>query len=148
MIRRPLAYYDKLYLYAKNLEQGKYQDLKRLFRPISTKVGCKVLECSNDSIMPISELEDASQKIVVLDDYVCQKNQTELINYFLQGRHRNCSVIYLSQSFYKTPREIRLITRELNVSKEQYDRATNAPYDFLYVDKPLKRIRKEFYGRV
>ena len=38
--------------------------------------------------------------------FVKKKNQEELINYFIQGRHKNCSVIYLSQSFYKTPRNI------------------------------------------
>ena len=26
MLMKPLVYFDKLYLYAKNLEQGKYQD--------------------------------------------------------------------------------------------------------------------------
>ena len=32
-----------------------------------------------------------------------KKNQRETVDYFIQGRHKNCSVIYLSQSFYKTP---------------------------------------------
>ena len=49
-----------------------------------------------------------NQKVVIFDDYVCDKNQRELIDFFIQGRHKNCSVIYLSQSFYKTPKDIRL----------------------------------------
>ena len=48
-------------------------------------------------IKPISEMEDRNQKIVVFDDYVCEKNQGDIINYFIQGRHKMCCVIYLSR---------------------------------------------------
>ena len=37
-----------------------------------------------------------------------KKKQRQLIDHFIQGRHKNCWVIYLSQSFYKTPKDIRL----------------------------------------
>ncbi|CAH3179240.1 unnamed protein product [Porites evermanni] len=37
-----------------------------------------------------------NQKLVIFDDYVCDKNQSQLIDYFIQGRHKNCSVVYLS----------------------------------------------------
>ena len=46
--------------------------------------------------------------MVIFDDYVCEKNQNDMINYFIQGRHKNCCVIYLSQSYYKTPKDIRI----------------------------------------
>ena len=35
MLLKPLIQFDKLYLYAKNLEQGKYQDLIKQFYMIS-----------------------------------------------------------------------------------------------------------------
>ena len=66
------------------------------------------MEVSNDEILPITHLPyEDNQKIIIFDDYVCEKNQREIVDYFIQGRHKNCSVIYLSQSFYKTPRDIR-----------------------------------------
>ncbi|CAH3020025.1 unnamed protein product, partial [Porites evermanni] len=34
-----------------------------------------------------------NQKLVIFDDYVCDKNQRQIIDYFNQGRHKNCSVI-------------------------------------------------------
>ena len=37
-----------------------------------------------------------------------KKNQNKLIDYFLQGRNKNCSVIYITQSYYSTPKDIRL----------------------------------------
>ena len=167
MLMKPLVYYDQIHLYGKNLEQQKYQDMISTFDDISQSVGYNVLVCSNDDIVPVENLMDnTAQKIVIFDDYVCDKNQKLLIEYFIRGRHKNCSVIYLSQSFYGTPKDIRLncshfcvyefpssnernlISRELGVDKDQYINATNKPYSFLYVDKPKKLIRRNFYGKI
>ena len=167
MLIKPLLFYDQIHLYAKNLDQQKYQDMIINFDDISQSVGYNVLVCSNDDIVPVENLMDnEAQKIVIFDDYVCDKNQKPLIDYFIRGRHKNCSVIYLSQSFYGTPKDIRLncshfcvyefpssnernlISRELGVDKEQYINATNKPYSFLYVDKPKKLIRRNFYGKI
>ena len=101
-----LLYFDKIYLYAKNLEQGKYQTLKKALD--NRKVGYKIIETSNDEITPLDELAPDNQKIVIFDDFVCEKNQSLLINHFIRGRHKKCSVIYLSQSYLKSPKGIRL----------------------------------------
>ena len=119
---------------------------------ISGQAGYDIMHCNNDDIKPVNSLESDAQKIVIFDDFICDKNQKPLIDYFIQGRHKNCSVIYLSQSFYKTPKDIRLncshyviydfpssnernmISRELNVTKDQYIKATKQPYSFLYLD--------------
>ena len=109
MLMKPLVYYDQIHLYAKNLEQQKYQDMMNSFDNISQTIGYDALVCSNDDIVPVENLmDDTAQKIVIFDDYVCDKNQKPLIDYFIRGRHKNCSIIYLSQSFYGTPKDIRL----------------------------------------
>ena len=134
-------------------------------RELSMKLGLRyeILHVSNDEITPVTEMDcEDNQKLVIFDDYVCDKNQRQIIDYFIQGRHKNCSVIYLSQSFYKTPKDIRLncsryclyefpssresnrISSELGVDKAQYKAATRKPFTFLYVDKPKKFIAKNF----
>ena len=167
MLIEPLLYY-KIYLYAKNLEQEKYQNLiNKMNEASSEEVGYNVMEVSNDKIIPINHLKyEDNQKLVIFDDYVCEKNQRQIVDYFIQGRHKNCSVIYLSQSFYKTPRDIRLncshyciydfpssrernmISSELGVDKEKYKKATKEQYDFLYVDKPRKKVQRNFIGKL
>ena len=109
MLIEPLLHYDEIHLYAKNLEQEKYQNLMNKMNEISREVDYDIMTVSNDKIIPINNLgyED-NQKIIIFDDYVCEKNQRAIVDYVIQGRHKNCSVIYLSQSFYKTPRDIRL----------------------------------------
>ena len=167
MLIEPLLYYDEIYLYACNLEQDKYKKLIQKMREMSHKFGYEILNVSNDEITPVTEMDYANnQKLVIFDDYVCDKNQNKIIDYFIQGRHKKCSVIYLSQSFYKTPKDIRLncshyclyetpssreanrISSELGVNKEDYKAATREKYSFLYVDKPKKRIAKDFYGKL
>ena len=109
MLMKPLLHYDEIYLYARNLEQDKYKRLIQKMRELSHKFGYEILNVSNDEITPVTEMDQAdNQKLVIFDDYVCDKNQRQIIDYFIQGRHKNCSVIYLSQSFYKTPKDIRL----------------------------------------
>ena len=162
---KPLIQYDKIYLYAKFLEQPKYEYLRDRFEEVSRIVGYDVMECSNDEVLALDELPSGNQKLAVFDDFLCEK-QKRLIDYFIRGRNKNCSVIYLSQSFYKTPRDIRLncshlclfdaqdtreasaISHDLGVKPEQYESATREPYSSLYVDKPGKRCAKNFYGEV
>ena len=103
-----LLFYDKIFLYAKNLDQTKYQRLLKTFRPISKEAGYDVVEASPDEIVPVSGIDWGNQKLVIFDDFVSEKNQKPLVDYFIQGRHKNCSVIYLSQSYFGTPKDIRL----------------------------------------
>ena len=91
MLIKPLFHYDEIYLYARNLEQDKYQKLIQKMREMSSQVGYEILHVSNDEITPVTEMDyDDNQKLVIFDDYVCDKNQRQLIDYFIQGRHKNC----------------------------------------------------------
>ena len=88
MLIEPLLYYDEIHLYAKNLEQEKYQNLINKMNHISGQTGYDVMKVSNDAIIPIKDFgyED-NQKIIIFDDYVCEKNQRETVDYVIQGRH-------------------------------------------------------------
>ena len=157
-----LLYYDKIYLFSKNLQQPNYQELLKKFEPISEEAGYPVIETSSDEIPSLDELNDDNQKIVVFDDFVCERNQKPLIECFIRSRHKNCSVIYLSQSYYLTPKDIRLncshfcifdspsanetsrMCGEVNVSKKIFLKATREPYSFAYIDKIKKTMKKNF----
>ena len=163
MLIAPLLHYDEIYLYAKNLEQEKYQNLMNKMNEISKEVDYDIMTVSNDKI-PINDLDyEDNQKLIIYDDYVCEKNQSQIVDYFIQGRHKNCSVIYLSQSFCKTPRDIsshyciydfpssrerNMISSELGVEPQKFKKATKEQYDFLYVDKPRKKVKRNFIGKL
>ena len=132
---------------------------------ILVSLRCEFLLRGFDRDLRLSD-NNAELTFVFGDDYVCKRNQREIVDYVIQGRHKNCSVIYLSQSFYKTPRDIRLncshyciyefpssrernmISSELGVDKEQFKKATKKPFSFLYVDKPRKKVKRNFTGEL
>ena len=56
MLIEPLIHYDEIYLYARNLEQEKYQNLVQKMRQLSHKVGYDILNVSNDKVIPVDEM--------------------------------------------------------------------------------------------
>ena len=99
MLIKPLIYYDKIYLYSKNLEQEKYTHLSKMLERIAevNKIPIdEIFHSSKEEIIPLSEMEDRNQKVVIFDENICEKNQNDIKNYFMLGRHKNCCVIYLS----------------------------------------------------
>lgn len=155
-----LLEFDKVLHFSKNLHQNKYQALLQDFAEnIDPKVGYQVVEAFGEEIIPLEKLPPNNQKIV-FDDLVCEKNKNGIINYFINERHRNCSVIYLTQTFYKVsknirdncsqfclfrflPRENKRIADELWVKPDLLDRATDEKFSFYY-DKPKKLMKKKF----
>ena len=65
MLRLPLCFYDKIYLYTLNSHQDKIHDLKTLMDKISDKVGCPVLEIgSADDIKTRQNILKITEKIL------------------------------------------------------------------------------------
>ena len=52
-------------------------------RKVSNDVGYEILNVRNDNIIPVSEMDyKDNQKLVISDDYVCEKKQRQLIILF------------------------------------------------------------------
>ena len=87
MISKPLLFFDKIYLYAKNLQQSKYQYLLKKFEPLSKKYGYNIIEASNGEIIPLDKMGDGNQKLIIFDDYLSTgtKNDQEIRNYFISS---------------------------------------------------------------
>ena len=127
-----------------------------------------------EGIHNLPQLDKMDKKVnhlVCFDDLVLSKDQSAIENYYIRARKLNCSVIYLSQSFFRIPkvirnncsymvilklsgnREVNLILSEfgLGVSREQllgmYEFATKEKFSPLLIDleeDPYKRFRKGF----
>ena len=140
----------------------------------------RFLQSKNDQINIKEGLENVPQldkfdkdinHLVVFDDLVLAKDQRPIENYYIRARKLNCSVIYISQSYFKIPkiirnncsymcllklsgqREVNMILSEfgLGVSKEQlltlYQYATKEKFIPLLIDmeaEPQDRFRKGF----
>lgn len=119
----------------------------------------------------LDKFNKEEQSLIVLDDLVLEKQQGKIEEYFIRARKLNCSVIYISQSYFLVPkiirqnlsylivkqvssfRDLKLIMSEysLGIDKQElkdiYESATTEKQDFLMVDleaPPNDRFRKNF----
>jgi len=119
----------------------------------------------------LDKFDKRCNHLVVLDDLVLSKDLSAVENYYIRARKLNCSVLFLSQSYFRIPkiirnncsymvllklsgnREVNLIMSEfgLGVTKEQllemYKYATAEKFSPLIIDleqEPDKRFRKGF----
>ena len=121
---------DKLYLYAKNPYEAKYQYLIN----IHEKVGLKrfsypeaFIEYSNDMQDVYKNIDeyniDKERKIlIVFDDMIVDIINNKKLNsivaeLFIRGRKLNISLIFITQSYFKAPKDVRLNTTHFFITE-------------------------------
>lgn len=148
----------------KNKDEPLYRYLSKIAPEIVIKEGMSGLPI-------LDKMEKKENHLVIVDDLLLEKDQTPIINYYIRCRKLNCSIAYLSQSYFDIPslvrkncsymvflkiggvREVKDILRNfgLGVSKEQlmnmYEYATDEKFGCLILDLEAKkdeRFRKNF----
>jgi hypothetical protein len=157
--------FKNIYIITRNKDEPLYNYLHKLCSDIIIKEGM--------SALPILDKMDKKENtLVVCDDLLLDKDQTPIINYYIRCRKLNCSIAYLSQSYFDIPalirkncsymiflklggvREVKDILRNfgLGCSKEQllnmYQYATEEKFSPLFLDleaeKGTSKFRKGF----
>ena len=143
---------DKIYLYAKDVEEPKYQFLIEK----TEKAGIKNLEDKNAFIEYSNNMDDIYDDIndynkkrkrkmlIVFDDMIShvmsnKKAQQVLKELFIRCRKLNISLCFLTQSYFSLPKELRLncthyIIFKLNNKRELQNIAINHSADIDYKD--------------
>ena len=121
---------DKIYLYAKDPYDEKYQYLSK----IHEKVGIDnhsdpraYIEYSNDMDDVYININyynpDKENKILmVLDDMIADMINNKKLNsivteLFIRGRKLNISLVFITQSYFKVPKNVRLNTTHFFITK-------------------------------
>lgn len=155
---------DGITIITRNKDEPLYNFLKSKCDQIQIMEGL-------NNIPPLDKFDKRENHLVIFDDLVLAKDQTPIINYYIRARKLNCSVCYLSQSYFDIPtiirkncsymvflkigglREIKTILRDfsLGCSKEQliniYEYATKEKLSPLILDMEApkeERFRKGF----
>jgi hypothetical protein len=63
---------------------------------------------SKDDIVNVDDLDKEYQNLIMFDDFVTEADQHLIIDLFIRSRKKNCSLIYLTQSYFSTPKDIQL----------------------------------------
>ena len=136
---------------------------RRSWIPFQKKWGIPSLEIDGpEKIKNINEYFSNNRKIVVFDDVInaLEKIQNKIANHWTDGRHHGISPIYLSQSYYDTPKKLRLncsnmilyppttknhsnlIAKENMIDASLFDELK--PFEFLFLDKKKRSVMKNF----
>src|SRR6185312_15564085 len=93
-------YYNKLYVYAKDLSESSYMFLQEFFDDIHRKLdedyniteSIANFSSNKADIVGVDELDKEYQNLIVFDDFVTEKDQDSIIELFTRGRKKNASV--------------------------------------------------------
>ena len=140
---------DKIYLYAKDLSEYKYKYLIKNRQ----KAGIKhvnhskaFIECSNTMDDVYENIDDYNpsrkRKIIVFDDMIADmtnKFQSIIKELFIRCRKINISLIFITQSYFSVPEDVRLnstyyLIMKINNKRELQNITINHSADIVYQD--------------
>ena len=148
---------DKIYLYAKDPYEAKYHYLVNK----SEKVGSDhfddpkaFIEYSNDMQNVYKNIEDYNPRknckvLIVFDnmiaDMINNKKLDSIVNeLFIRGRKINISIIFITQSYFKVPRVVRLNTTHFFIMKIPNKREVEQIASYQSSDIDFKDFMKIF----
>ena len=164
IIKKPLCYYDQIIIYTPNKDQDKLVSLQNNFARGSQLVGYPVLLlCGQEDISNTDEYQsDDCVKLVDFDDLMNadKKLQAKIANHFTDGRHHKICPVYLSQSYFTIPKDIRTncskvivydpptdgektrISKECRFDKCKFEGLDK--HDSLFIDHNNRELFKDF----
>ena len=143
---------DKIYLYAKDLSEHKYE----IFIKKRENAGIKYLndpnafiECSNTMDEVYENINDYNPRrkrkiLIVFDDMIAdimtnKKFQAIIKELFIRCRKLNISLVFITQSYFSVPKDVRLnsthyLIMKINNKRELQNIAINHSADIDYKD--------------
>jgi hypothetical protein len=101
--------FTKVYLYAKQLDEKLYTYFIDAYRKVEKKIHCSILVASNTlkELPPTDQFDKEENNLVIFDDFINDADIKNLADLWTMGRKRNCSCVFLAQSYYKIPQILR-----------------------------------------
>ena len=175
---------DKIYLYTRDLNERKYEILIKKYKDAGIKHlndPNAFIECSNDVYENIHDYNSSRKRkiLIVFDDMIAdimtnKKFQAIIKELFIRCRKLNISLVFITQSYFSFPKDVRLnsmhyLIMKINSKRELqniainhssdidyqdfiniYRECTKEPYNFLTIDTTLPasdplRFRKNLF---
>ena len=179
---------DKIYLYAKDLNEPKYEYLIKNHKNTGIKHlndPNAFIECSNTMDDVYENINDYNpirkrKKLIVFDDMIAdimtnKRFQAIIKELFIRCRKLNISLVFITQSYFSVPKDVRLNSTHYLIMKTNkkrevqniavnhsadidcngfmkiYQECSKEPFDFSTIDTTLPasdplRFRKNLFG--
>jgi len=94
--------FDSIFIFCKSRDEPLYQ-----FLGDKSKGLIEVHE-DLEKLPALNELKPSEQTLIIFDDFITDiKKHSTIQEFFIRGRKQGCSLMFLSQSYYNTPKIIR-----------------------------------------
>lgn len=95
-----------------------------------------------ENIPPIEDFSGCGQTLIVFDDLCMDKKQNIIEQYFIRGRKvgEGISCCYLTQSYYKTPKSVRLQCNQIFLKKLSSQRDLRMILSEVSIGMDIKRL--------
>jgi len=184
LVYKPMIVFEKLHVYSSMINQSKYVFMKRHYDLLDEMVEneCNIDQQTivnwNDTldgvVTILDELDPEYKNLILIDDFSCAPTkiqQNAIDQLFTKCRHKNCSVIMLTQLYYRNPssravrcnismvllyqnynaQELQLLQKELgsdlptkNGFKKLYNYILSKKYDFMVIDNETHDKAKRY----
>lgn len=117
LIHRLSGTFKNIYICCRSKEEPLYEYLEK-----QIPEGLTFIECLEKEDYPV--LEDIPDTtLIVFDDLVLEKDQSTIAEFFIRSRKKNISCVYISQSYFKTPKIIRsqcnyVVLKKINSNRD------------------------------
>lgn len=158
--------FNKVFIYASDLEDDALNEIiqelrtaeARLSKKFKTEFNILTVGSTLEEIIPVNELDRTETNLVIFDDLIHlsgNKGHEIIESYYVYGRHYQCCNFYITQNFFKLPRNIRCNLNYVVMMKivSNYDimgiwKDINAMTYKEFKEKYLQCIRKNKHGYV
>ena len=94
--------FDSIFIFCKSRDEPLYQFLG------DKSKGLIEIHESLEKLPALNDLKTSEQTLIIFDDFITDIKKFPIISeYFIRGRKRCCSLMFLSQSYFNTPKIIR-----------------------------------------
>jgi len=94
--------YDSIYIFCKSRDEPLYHFLG------DKSKGLIEIHENLEKLPALNDLKTSEQTLIIFDDFITDIKKFPIISeYFIRGRKRCCSLMFLSQSYFNTPKVIR-----------------------------------------
>jgi hypothetical protein len=110
--------WDKIYCFSRHLEQSKYLFLHNHLTNIEdsfkkSNLNIKILEAWEnvlDKLPKVEDLDKSYRNLIIIDDFAVssKKEMDKISDLFVRGRHKNTTIIFLTQLYFKCSRDVKL----------------------------------------
>jgi len=136
-----------LQIVAKHLDTPSYQALRKKIEAQEERKGYKFSVFTDDlsKTTPVDDLCASNRCLTIFDDFIMSKDLSIIEDYYVRSRHKNVTCVFITQSWYKTPKIVRENASHVILFRGQNGRDINGVHSDIAGDMRKEDFQKLYH---